>query len=69
MAVSTGEYRGWWLSVLEPWEGMSAFFVVGPGPDPRMVWGIRGTWDEAMVAGRKTIIREAQYESSTRNSG
>lgn len=64
--LAQGTYRGWWIGVQEPWEGMSVFFVVGPGPDPKMVWGIRRSFDEAVTSGRKVIVEEAKNEQSSR---
>jgi len=66
MPVADGTYRGWWIGVVEPYEGMAVFFIVAPGPDPKMIWGIRRSWDEAITAGRKLLVQEAQHEQSSR---
>lgn len=54
-------YKGWYLIIVPNWNGeKTTFFIVAPGPDPRILWGERETHDQALVAARKAIIHEAR---------
>ena len=66
MATAAGNYKQWTLKVAEPYEGMAVFFVLAPGPDPRMYWGFRTDLDSAIVAGRRLLLHEAKNEQSSR---
>jgi hypothetical protein len=64
-----GPYKGWMLLLIPKWnDGRTAFFVVGPGPDPKLIQGDRDTYDQAKIAGRKTIRHEADYYESRSRS-
>lgn len=66
MATAAGSYKGWSLLVAEPYEGMTVFFVLSPGVDPKCWWGLRTSFDAAVVAGRRLLLQEARNEQSSR---
>jgi hypothetical protein len=64
-----GEYRGWTVVLVRNWSKKgTVFFVVGPGPDPRVVHGSRASFDDAADAARKAIKFEATNEQSSRSN-
>lgn len=61
-----GNYRGWTLLVREPYEGMAVYFILSPGYDPVLMWGLSLSYDLAVVNGRRRLIKEAKNEQSSR---
>lgn len=63
-----GQYRNWTLLIVPNWyQSKAVWFVIAPGADPKVIHGERSTHEEALVAGRKTLIYEAQHESVSRS--
>lgn len=64
-----GRYKDWTLLIVPNWHrGRAVFFVVAPGPDPKVLFGDRANHESAMIAGRKVIRHEADNEQSSRSN-
>ena len=64
-----GSLKNYTLLVQEPYEGMAVFFVVSNDTDAKLIWGLRTSYDQAVVSGRKALIQEVErYEQSSRGS-
>ena len=60
MKKAYGPYKGWMLFIIPGWyKQKTAFFVVGPGPDPKVLYNDRATFDDAKIAGQKVLRHEA----------
>lgn len=65
MAAGIGRYRGWTLLVKDPYEDSVVFFVIGPGYDPKVMFGFRPDYHSAVEAGSKVLLREARDEQNS----
>ena len=66
MSMSYGTLRGYNLYIIEPWEGMTWWFLLLPGVDSRCLRGMARSYDTALEIARQAMVAEVQNEQNSR---